>query len=452
MSATVGQTTDMDVDIEIDIQLLTTGYEESTDLAVKKCKSCVEFLGFEYATDFQFALELCEDEDSLDSDSNSDYDLNRSKFVLNLDEVVKDTPFNPKVELEIESYLEKQLKMAAFDLKLANSLIPDFDGNPKNVTDFLDKCEFYNDTLNNTSKETLLQFLLKVKLLQNVKCKFKTEVVPTNFESFKKSIKDRFSDKTTKEEKINQMEKLKQENSVASFATEIENLSAELIELKMQSKDEIARPIIRSEVDEMSIRIFSRGLERVEIRQALIYKEPKSLSEAIKFALEAESKFCRIQETNINTLRSQNSENGSEDNQNCYYIRNSRNPRNNSFTQFRNNNMQNRNQNSNNRYFDNNQNNSYYNTNISPMNRNFNRNYNNNRNYDNRNQGNYRQNQNQQNSRTFFNQSRNNNVNSQNRYNNQSNNRNNSETQNQGNFNRPQQGRQVVAQLRDCQN
>ncbi|XP_055847556.1 dopamine receptor 1 isoform X2 [Episyrphus balteatus] len=30
MSATVGQTTDMDVDIEIDIQLLTTGYEEST--------------------------------------------------------------------------------------------------------------------------------------------------------------------------------------------------------------------------------------------------------------------------------------------------------------------------------------------------------------------------------------------------------------------------------------
>ena len=73
-------------------------------------------------------------------------------------------------------------KMAQFDLKLTNSLVPDFDGEAKHVTDFLDKAEFYHNTLNADARTTFIDFLLKVKLLAKVKTKFIVGTTPTTLQ------------------------------------------------------------------------------------------------------------------------------------------------------------------------------------------------------------------------------------------------------------------------------
>lgn len=290
-------------------------YSRQKSTVESKCKTAVESLDFAYETDFLYALSL---DDSVVNESVyaspssalplnrtiSDPELNASpkgvtRRTLSLKSL---TDLSPEATF-IQEGSVSQCKMATFDLRLANTICPDFDGDPKNVIDFLDKAEFYNDTLEEESKALFLDFLLKVKLLSKVKTKFCTGVPPTNFAGFKQEIIARFSSKTTRQEKTDQIERLHQKSTVANFATTLETLCAELIGLKMQNQDEAARPFVRREVDELAVRVFTRGLKRTEVRQALIYKEPDSLQSAIAFALEADAKLGPMNESfNVNTF------------------------------------------------------------------------------------------------------------------------------------------------------
>lgn len=164
-------------------------------LIKRKCEDCVEFLGYSLHADFIFALELDESFDTCSETQSLQATVTTTQIELNLE-----TSFafdEVKLTKEIETFLDNELIMAAFDLKLANSLIPDFDGQHKNVEDFLDKCEFYNDTLDDiAAKPLFLNFLFKVKIMKLVKNNLGNQNV-RNFAEFKQIIIDRFSDKTT---------------------------------------------------------------------------------------------------------------------------------------------------------------------------------------------------------------------------------------------------------------
>lgn len=395
-------------------------YKRQCELIKIKCEGCVEFLGFSYQTDFIFALEL---DESFDTCTESEDTLvTNTKIELNLE-----TSFildEDKLTEELEEFLDHELIMSAFDLKLANSLIPDFDGHHKNVEDFLDKCDFYNETLDAvTAKPLFLNFLLKVKISKRVKNKFSSENIRT-FADFKKIIIDRFSDKTTKETRIDQIENLKQIDTVANFATRLETLAAELVNLKMRNRNDNDRDVIQSEVEDLAIRVFAKGLKRIEVKQALIYKEPKTLNEAVKFALEADAKFCsNNMENSINKLRTNHNHNSNNNQRN---FNSNNNFRANSNSNFRNNNnhynSRNNNQNNNNNF--NNHGSSRYYTNS-------NRNNNNNQNprFHNGNNNNFNHNNNNRNNNNF------NNRNNQNNRNNTDNNHYNRNHNNNNNYN-----------------
>lgn len=313
------------------------------------CRKSVEHLGFDYDTDYDLASNLTDDYDTSSSISNPDLSRNDSQDISN----IHDSEINDPT-------------MADFDLRLANQIIPDF----RTVEDFIHKSEFYHGTLNDEGKATFLNFLINVKLLTKVRNLFNTEPTPATFAQFKAVILKRFSDKTTEEGKMNQIERVTQEGSVASFATKLDNLIAELVNLKMKDQEDAARPITTNEVNKLGVRVFTKGLKRSEVRHALIYKEPTTLTEAIQFALEADSKFNQDRpDARFNNFRS----NRFNSNRNS-----------NNFSQSMTN--LNQNQRGNNR----NQSNSNHNRNFQNFNRNDrNRNDRDNRDNRNRNQGNF---------------------------------------------------------------
>lgn len=327
-------------------------YSRQRSVIANKCQRVVELLGFDYETDFVFAsnidsnsLVVDENESLVESNENSleISRLNNKSLVRqfnsdnNLDFIEKinktlglqnqfsnktngsssNLDQNSKIIKRSTSLTNLKLtfsdKMSSFDQKLANSLIPEFDGNPKEVEHFLDKCEFHHSQLNNDGKTSFVQFIKMMKLGSKVKNIMAITPIAANdnsFETLKTTLLNRFTDKTTKEEKMSQIERLYQKDSVNDFATKLEKLSAELVRLKMINTSEAARLVIQKEVEELAIRVFIRGLKRTEVRQALIYKEPRNLNDAIKFALEADAKFLTNENRfQINSLSANSNDN-----------------------------------------------------------------------------------------------------------------------------------------------
>lgn len=274
------------------------------------CAETVEFLGFDFDTDFLYAANLDESFKSV-VDSDTSNRLERTSSVPDLNTTLTEVK-NNVTTLERDTLLPLiSNNMSEFDLKLANSLIPDFDGSPKDVHDFLNRVEFYNSQLSDAGKATLLDFVLKIKLKAKIADQVRLPATGNNFNGLKTAMLDRFSDKTNKEAKINQIEKLYQNDTIANFATRLENLCTELVRLKMVGRDETVRRVIVEEVDELAIKVFVRGLKRPQVQQALVFKEPATLAAAVKFALEADAKFFSEPHTsNVNAYTHSNNNGG----------------------------------------------------------------------------------------------------------------------------------------------
>lgn len=264
-------------------------YDRQKATLVKKCSKIVEKFGYDYDTDFQFAFELEESFVTVIDQSN-ELDKYSSVSQLNLEDSFKEIEQNETL-IHRAASISKIVMTDNFDLKLANSLIPDFDGSHKEVNDFLDKIEFYHGQLATAGQKALIKFILLMKLKSKVKDQISLNPEDTTFAVLKQTMLDRFSDKTTEGAKTNQIERLTQTDTVANFATKLEVCCAELVRLKMKGRVETARETIQSEVDKLAIRVFTRGLKRTEVKQALIYKEPATFKNAVTFALEADDKF-----------------------------------------------------------------------------------------------------------------------------------------------------------------
>lgn len=322
-----------------------TLYERQKDLLKNTCVKVVEDLGFCFETDFCLGLELEEDNSLYFSDVEDESPcLNRTQSVIELDLEAKETPTKlnrTQSQLNLDTTWIKSdvidttllktaaltdinYKMANFERKEANQLIPEFDGSHEKLITFLRRCENLNKGYKDeTEKRKFLDFVIDFKLSGAVLNKFGTEKIPTTFEEFKKTIFTRFSDKTTEVTKTTELEKITQKDKLTDFCTEIETLAAQLVELKLNSysatEKESARPFIKVEVDKLAVRQLISGIKRAEVKQAVVFKDPTTLSEAITSALQADSKFKNTpEEFEVNGLRFQESRNYNQSNWNRY--------------------------------------------------------------------------------------------------------------------------------------
>lgn len=190
-----------------------------------------------------------------------------------------------------------------FDIKTAGSMIPDFDGNTKQLVDFLDCAKLYNEMLKGTSHAIFLKFLLKVKLKGKAKLAISDTI--ENFADFEKAMRVRFKPKTTLTRVQHELSSLTQgSKSVSEFATKIEDLVSKLTELQIAEKGDGAREIIKSLNDTLALNVLKMG-STDGVKKVLLAAQVKDFSSGVSLAVEAETSLPVFSEpaAQVSTVR-----------------------------------------------------------------------------------------------------------------------------------------------------
>lgn len=207
---------------------------------------------------------------------------------------------NP-LELQVEDPTQFPT-MADFDLKVASTIVPEYNGTSDNLIDFLDCARYYNETLGAAGKPLFLKYLLKVKLKE--KAKTALTATPENFGEFEKLLKARFRPRATIASLQNELSVLQQRNkTISDFATQIESITATMTELHVSEKGEASREIIRSINDTMALSVLKKGVKQ-HIQQVLLAGQVADFNHGVALALEAESSTSTFSTVDVNYLNS----------------------------------------------------------------------------------------------------------------------------------------------------
>lgn len=197
------------------------------------------------------------------------------------------------LEANISKTLDKNLKdneMATFDIATTLKVIPEFQGDPKNLNNFLNLIEFlYDDLKDATEKSKLIKFILKTRLAEKVKNKLSITQAPTDLVTLKKTLQDIFKSGKTPLKIQSELAKVSQGNRpVKDFADQIEDLVSQLNSMQIAEQGETHRGIIAKLNDQIGLNSFKNGLHE-NLKTTVFASNPKTLQEAVNTANEAES-------------------------------------------------------------------------------------------------------------------------------------------------------------------
>lgn len=272
-----------------------------------------------------------------------------------------------KIYLENNSE-SKTLKMASFEITTAIKVIPEFKGQLKELSNFLNIIEFLHDTLkDNDEKVKLIKFVIKTRLSENVKNKLITFSEPTNLTSLKTILHEAFKPKKTALSIQSEMAKSFQGNrGILDFSEKIETLMSQLNTIQISEQGETHREIIVKLNEQIALNAFKNGLNE-PMKSTVFASRPSKLQDAIQVASDLErpstqAKVLHYKKYNkpFNFNRNQNSNIHASNNSNFNRSRNfnmtqnkkrypQRSDNNNTFTQRNNGNRPNLRHNNNNR-------------------------------------------------------------------------------------------------------
>jgi len=185
----------------------------------------------------------------------------------------------------------EEIIMAKFDIKTAVGIIPEFNGTSQNTTveDLVDAIKLYGELLDPEGKNTLVNFVLKIKLKGAAKTKLKIIEEPKTIQDLIKEIENRF---TVRESVASLSYKLNQtqqgQKSIAEFAEDIENTISKLTKLQITEQGVESAEVISKLNDSLALNAFRSNASR-EIKSVLLAANNKTLAEAITTALNAET-------------------------------------------------------------------------------------------------------------------------------------------------------------------
>lgn len=198
------------------------------------------------------------------------------------------------IEEKIVKTLEKESRtiknMATFDITVTLKVVPEFQGDPKNLNNFLNLVEFLHDDLkDNTEKTKLIKFVLKTRLSEKVKNKLSASDTPTDLVTLKSSLQGIFKVNKTPLKIQSELAKAVQgSRPIKDFAEHVENLVAQLNALQIAEQGEAHRGIISKLNDQIGLNAFKNGLQE-GIKSTVFASTPKTLQDAVKIASEVET-------------------------------------------------------------------------------------------------------------------------------------------------------------------
>lgn len=243
-----------------------------TTIEVKTIKNSFQEAYLELSeTDSKLALELKEA-------------FNKSCVILDniLDENINKTL--------TEKDLRNNTNMTSFDITVSLKVIPEFQGEPKNLNNFLNLIEFlYDDLKDSSEKEKLIKFVLKTRLAEKVKNKLSIVEPPKDLASLKITLQNIFKTEKTPLKIQSELSRSIQGNrNIRDYATHVENLVAQLNSIQIAEQGEAHRVIISKLNDQIGLNAFKNGLQSA-IKSTVFAATPKTLQEAVKIASETET-------------------------------------------------------------------------------------------------------------------------------------------------------------------
>lgn len=195
----------------------------------------------------------------------------------------------------IELLIPKQEKtitkeMAKFEIPVAAKLISEFNGESKNLSNFLGLIEFYNDTLGEEiEKKKLIKFVIATKVCDKVRNRLLTLENQTEvFPDFKKALTEIYKPKTNPLKIHSELARLHQGSlEINRFAEKIELLISQLNEIQIAEQGESNRKVIIKLNDQLGLNAFKNGLNEAT-RQVIQASRITTFNEAIKIATEVE--------------------------------------------------------------------------------------------------------------------------------------------------------------------
>lgn len=227
----------------------------------------------------------------------------------------------PLIDLNISEFFE-MAEGDPFNLKLFNSLIPEFDGNKNSVNDFLSALQQYNSTLNTNGQTLLLQSVLAYKLKKSASLKIALQPRPTTFQAFHDLILRLFGPKLNLLQLNTKLAKTVQLTTVSAFVQSLEALNTEFL---LYHRAHGTQGAVDTLVESQVLNQFVSGL-KPELQTAVLAANPTDLVTASNLALNAESVVHAQKQINFIRTKIQNNRNNPNNNNN------NRNNSNNSFT------------------------------------------------------------------------------------------------------------------------
>lgn len=187
---------------------------------------------------------------------------------------------------------------SAFDLVTASRLIKEYDGK-SSARDYVDSIEVYNDSLAPEGSVALANFIYKSRLKEDAKKAFLSK--PATVEDISSVLLKRFRIRETVAGLNQKLSSVGQGNgSVSKFASVVEGIMADLIELQISKRGESAREVVQSISDESACDAFKVGL-RPELQGVVLASEASTFSDALDKALQAEASIKDTTQLNAYT-------------------------------------------------------------------------------------------------------------------------------------------------------
>lgn len=182
--------------------------------------------------------------------------------------------------------------MTEFDINTSLKVVPEFNGNYKDLNSFLKITELIYKTLTDNAKKTFIEFIREVKLGNKVRTAIGILEPIDNFEKLSNELTKIYKNPLTIPEIYSKLSCYTQRNqNVTTFSDHILSLTSELTSLHIaelegtvtsQRKDDI----IRND-QKYSLTVFKSNLND-HLKQAMCLAQPNTLAEAINLAKELE--------------------------------------------------------------------------------------------------------------------------------------------------------------------
>lgn len=201
-------------------------------------------------------------------------------------------PFQKKMDLNMSDIIK---------------VVPIFDGNHKDLDNFLNLIKLYHDQLKVAEQAKLITLILAVKISNCVRSKISLEETPDTFRKLKELLNKIFQSKRSVLEIQSELFNAKQTGSIENFIAKIESLVNELNAVQKKNLIDADAKTIHQLSDQLALNAFKNGLME-KLKPTVLASRPKNLLEAVETAREA-TKIIGYDTNNVSYLRNRDCRN-----------------------------------------------------------------------------------------------------------------------------------------------